>query len=71
VTTTDGRSNPIVWIAGAEGDNRLHAFRGGNGQSILTEPQVSLHGLRHFAPIVATTEHIFVPADDRIYAFAP
>ena len=24
VTTTDGRSNPIVWILGAEGDGRLH-----------------------------------------------
>lgn len=27
VTTTDGRSNPIVWILGAEGDNRLHGYR--------------------------------------------
>jgi hypothetical protein len=71
VTTTDGRSNPIVWIAGAEGDDRLHAFRGDNGESVLMKPQVSLHGVRHFAPIVATTEHLFVPADDRIYAFTP
>jgi len=23
VTTTDGRSNPVVWIVGAEGDNLL------------------------------------------------
>jgi hypothetical protein len=27
ITTTDGQSNPIVWILGAEGDNRLHGFR--------------------------------------------
>jgi hypothetical protein len=71
VTTTDGRSNPIVWMVGAKGDDRLHAFRGNDGQAILTEPQVSLQGLRHFAPIVATTEHLFVPGDGRIYAFAP
>jgi outer membrane protein assembly factor BamB len=71
VTTTDGRSNPIVWIVGAEGDNRLHAFRGDDGEAILTEPQVSMHGLRHFAPIVATTDHLFVPGDGRIYGFAP
>jgi hypothetical protein len=71
VTTTDGRSNPIVWLVGAEGDDRLHGFRGTDGQPILTQPQLSMHGLRHFAPIVATTEHIFVPADGRIYAFTP
>ena len=28
VTTTDGHSNAIVWIVGAEGDNQLHGFRG-------------------------------------------
>jgi hypothetical protein len=28
VTTTDGRSDPIVWILCAQGDNRLHGFRG-------------------------------------------
>jgi hypothetical protein len=71
VTTTDGRSNPIVWIVGAEGDNRLHAFRGDDGEAILSGPQVSMHGLRHFAPIVATTDHLFVPGDGRIYGFAP
>jgi hypothetical protein len=71
VTTTDGRSNPIVWITGAEGDDRLHAFRGDSGESILSQPQVQLQGLQHFGSIVATPKHIFVPADGRIYAFAP
>jgi outer membrane protein assembly factor BamB len=71
VTTTDGRSNPIVWIVGAEDDDRLHAFRGDNGQSALAQPQVRLSGLRHFAPIVASEKHLFVAADDRIYAFTP
>jgi hypothetical protein len=71
VTTTDGRSNPIVWAIGAEGDDRLHGFRGDNGESVLTGPQVRLNGLRHFATIVATQEHIFVPSDGRIYAFTP
>ncbi|MDE2067459.1 MAG: hypothetical protein KGK01_04160 [Bradyrhizobium sp.] len=35
VTTTDGHSNPIVWMLGAEGDNRLHAFRGDTGEPIF------------------------------------
>ncbi|MBV8773989.1 MAG: hypothetical protein JO166_16910, partial [Deltaproteobacteria bacterium] len=69
VTTTDGHSNPIVWIVGAEGDDRLHAFRGDNGESVLAGPQVPLTGVRHFAPIIASREHLFVAADGRIYAF--
>ena len=71
VTTTDGRSNPIVWIVGAEGDERLHAFRGETGEPLLTVPQVELKGLRRFAAIVATEERIFVPSDGRVYAFTP
>jgi outer membrane protein assembly factor BamB len=71
VTTTDGSANPIVWIVGAEGDNRLHAFDGENGKSLLTGPQPAMQGLRHFATIVATQDHLYVPADGRVYAFTP
>jgi hypothetical protein len=69
VTTTDGRANPIVRMVGAAGDNRLHAFRGDNGAPLLTGSQPTMPGLRHFATIVATQQHLYVPADDRIYAF--
>jgi hypothetical protein len=33
VTTTDGKSNPIVWVAGAAGDGKLYGFRGTDGKS--------------------------------------
>ncbi len=67
VTTTDGRSNPIVWALGAEDDNRLHAFRGDTGEPIFTsEP---LQGLRHLQTLIATQDRLYVGADDRIYAF--
>ena len=69
VTTTDGKANPIVWMVGAEGDNQLHAFRGDNGEPLLTGAQPTMQGLRHFVTIVATQEHLYVPADGRIYAF--
>jgi hypothetical protein len=69
VTTTDGRANPIVWMVGAEGDDQLHAFRGDNGQPLLIGSQPPMQGLRHFATIVATQNHLYVPADGRIYAF--
>src|SRR6266542_5736756 len=31
VTTTDGTNNAIVWVVGAEGDNRLHGYNGDTG----------------------------------------
>jgi hypothetical protein len=48
-TTTDGHSNPIVGILGAEGDNRLHAFRGDTGEPLYASEPLS--GLRHFPSI--------------------
>jgi outer membrane protein assembly factor BamB len=71
VTTTDGSANPIVWMVGAQGDNRLHAFSGDNGEPLLTDSQPSMQGLRHFATIIATQDHLYVPADGRVYAFEP
>jgi hypothetical protein len=68
VTTTDGRSEPIVWIVGAEGDNRLHAFKGETGETLLASSPMT--GLRHFQTLIAAGERLYVGADDRIYAFA-
>ncbi len=68
VTTTDGRSDPIVWDLGAEGDNRLHAFRGDTGEVLFSGP--SLNGLRHFQTLIATHDRLYVGADGTIYAFA-
>ena len=67
VSTTDGHANPIVWILGAEGDGRLHAFQGDSGEQIFeSEP---LAGLRHFQSLIATQNRLYVGADDRVYAF--
>lgn len=66
-TTTDGRSNPIVWVLGAEGDNRLHGFRGDTGAPLFTGPPLS--GLRHFETLIATPHRLYVGGDDRVYAF--
>jgi PQQ enzyme repeat len=69
VTTTDGHSNPIVWISGAEGDNRLHGFRGDTGEPLFTGPPQELPGLRHFQTPIATKERIYIAADGTVYAF--
>ncbi len=71
-TTTDGHSNPIVWVLGAEGDDRLHGFRGDNGEQLFAGggPADAMTGLRHFQTLLATDDRLYVGADGRLYAFA-
>src|SRR5215467_1157828 len=72
VTTTDGHSNPIVWIRGAEGDNRLHGFKGDTGDVLFSGggAKEAMTGLRHFQTLIATKSRLYVAADGRVYAFA-
>jgi hypothetical protein len=55
-------------MLGAEGDNRLHGFRGDTGEKLFTSP--ALAGLRHFQTLIAADDRLFVGADGRLYAFA-
>ncbi len=68
VTTTDGRSDPVVWVVGAEGDDRLHAFRGDTGEP-LASPLETMRGLRHFQTLIAGEDRLYVAADGAVYAF--
>src|SRR5438552_12334908 len=36
VTTTDGKSEAIVWVVGAGGDNKLHGYDGDTGKPVFT-----------------------------------
>ncbi len=71
-TTSDGKADRIVWIAGAEGDDRLHGFRGDNGQPVFAGggQQDRIANVRHFATPIAAEGRIFIAGDGRIYAFA-
>ena len=71
ITTTDGRSNPIVWIVGAEGDNRLHGFKGDNGEPLFTGggSADAMAGIRRFQTVMVAEHRLYVAADSRIYAF--
>jgi hypothetical protein len=68
VTTTDGRSDPIVFVVGAAGDNRLHAFRADNGELLATSLE-TMRGLHHFQTLIAAKDRLYVAADGTIYAF--
>jgi outer membrane protein assembly factor BamB len=71
VTTSDGHSDPIVWMLGAEGDNRLHGFRGDNGEPLFSGGKgPAMAGLHAFQTLIATKDRLYVGADGRVYAFA-
>jgi hypothetical protein len=69
ITTTDGKSNGIVWEVGAEGDNELHGFDVRNGNVVFSGSGTSMSGLHHFQTILATRNRFYVGADNTVYAF--
>lgn len=71
VTTTDGTANPIVWMPGAEGSNRLYGYRGTDGKLLFNGGGAGdqMTGLRHFETLLAANGRFYVGADGRIYAF--
>jgi outer membrane protein assembly factor BamB len=68
VTTTDGRSNAIVFGIGAQGDNRLYAFRGDTGE-LLASPPERMIGTRGFQTLIAADGRLYVAAEGKLYAF--
>ena len=58
-------------MVGAEGDGRLHGFRGDNGEPLFdggAGPVMA--GLHHFQTLIAAKDRLYVGADQRVYAFA-
>ena len=64
------RSNPVVWILGAEGDDLLHGFRGDTGEALYRGGGIAMAGLHHFQTLIATEDRLYVSADGRLFAFA-
>jgi hypothetical protein len=69
VTTTNGGANPLVWITGAEGDNLLHGFDAMTGSVVFAGGGQSMTGLHHFQTILAANHHLYVGADNKVWAF--
>jgi outer membrane protein assembly factor BamB len=68
ITTTDGSANPLVWVAGAEGDNKLHAFDALTG-AVVYNSSNTMSGLHHFQTLIAAGGHLYVGADNTIYSY--
>ena len=73
VTTSDGSNDALVWTAGAEASNRLHAWDlttggqvfGGGGSGYL------IPTVRQFTWPIFAHGRIFVGADNQLYALKP
>ena len=71
ITTSGSGLDPIVWVVGAEGDNRLHGFNALTGATIYAGGTGSvLTGLHHFQTLIAANHRLYVGADDTVYSFA-
>lgn len=67
VTTTDGKSNAVVWWIAAENDGRLVAFDGDTG-TVLSA--VALPSVRRLATPIAAKGRIFAATDTGIVALS-
>jgi hypothetical protein len=71
VTTTDGRSEAIVWTIAAEEDNRLRGFDGETGRPVFIGggPADQMPLVRRFQTPIVFKGRIVVAADDQLVAF--
>ncbi len=71
VTTTDGRSEAIVWSVAAEGDNRLRGFDGETGRQVFSGggPEDRISQVRRFQTPIVAKGRIIVAADGELVAF--
>ena len=69
VTTTDGKANPIVWVAGAQGDGKLYGFRGTDGK-LLAAVASGGATIEKFQTVLWANGRFYVAADGAVYAFA-
>ena len=68
VTTTDGKTDPIVWVVGAQGDGKLYGFRGTDGTPIAAAAGGSA-AIEEFATILWAHGRFYVAANGAVYAF--
>jgi outer membrane protein assembly factor BamB len=69
ITTSNGVADPIVWVLGAEGDNELHAFDLLTGKVLFNGGGTGMSGLHRYGTLIAANRHLYVAADNTLYAF--
>ena len=71
VTTPDGRRDCIVWVVGAQGDQRLRGYDGETGEVIYAGGGTDelMSGARQWNTGIVARGRIYFAADNKVYAF--
>jgi hypothetical protein len=71
VTTTDGTNNAIVWVVGAQGDQRLHAYNADTGAVVYAGGGANelMTGTRKWNSGMVARGSIYVANDNKVYKF--
>src|SRR6266850_7337837 len=71
VTTTDGTNNAIVWVAGVQGDQRLHGYNADTGAVVYAGGGSNelMTGTRQWNTGIVARGRIYFGADNKVYAF--
>src|SRR5437016_10340171 len=71
VTTTDGTNNAIVWVVGAQGDQRLHGYNGDTSAVVYAGGGANelMTGTRKWNSGMVARGSIYIANDNKVYAF--
>jgi hypothetical protein len=71
VSTSDGINDTIVWVAGTQGDERLHGYDGDTGAVVYDGGGANelMSGTRQWNTGIIARGSIYFAADDKVYAF--
>jgi hypothetical protein len=71
ITTTDGTNNAIVWVVGAQGDQRLHGYNGDTGAVVYAGGGANelMTGTRKWNSGMVARGSIYVANDNKVYKF--
>jgi outer membrane protein assembly factor BamB len=69
-STTDGTSNPLVWVVSAGGTNRLLAFDGDTGAAVYTGGAAAeqLGTIQHWVSPIIAKGRFYIGGDNAVYA---
>ena len=73
ITSSDGNADALVWTAGAEASNQLHAWDLATGAVVYAGGAAAdkLAKVRRFTTPIAANGRIFVGGDGQLFAFKP
>jgi hypothetical protein len=73
ITSSDGNADALVWTAGAEASNQLHAWDLATGTLVFKGGTTTdrLSKVRRFTTPIAANGRVFVGGDGKLFAFKP